>query len=166
MMNIHAKAIVIPDNNVDTDVLYPGKYLNVLDPQEAKAHLFEGLDPKLRDLLKEGDTVLFVGENFGSGSSREQPATAMAASGVRAVLGKSFARIFARNCVNAGMPAYRNANAVLAVKQGDDIEIDIATGLVTVSGQAFPSEQMQPLPKEILAAGGIVPWVKKKLDKE
>jgi 3-isopropylmalate/(R)-2-methylmalate dehydratase small subunit len=165
-MNIHAKALVIHDDNIDTDVLYPGQYLNVLDPEEARSHLFEGLDPKLRDLLNEGDTVLFVGENFGCGSSREQPATAMAASGVRAVIGKSFARIFARNCVNAGMPAYRNANAVLVAKQGDDIEINIKTGVVKIDGQEFPSEPLQPLPKEILDAGGMVPWIRKRLDKE
>ena len=165
-MNIHAKALVIHNDNIDTDVLYPGQYLNVLDPEEARSHLFEGLDPKLRDLLKEGDTVLFVGENFGCGSSREQPATAMAASGVRAVIGKSFARIFARNCVNAGMPAYRNANAVLVAKQGDDIEINIKTGVVKIDGQEFPSEPLQPLPKESLDAGGMVPWIRKRLDKE
>lgn len=164
-MNVRAKAIVIPDDNIDTDVLYPGKFLNVLDPQKARSHLFEGLDPKLRDLLKDGDTVLFVGENFGCGSSREQPATAMAASGVRAVIGKSFARIFGRNCVNAGMPSYKNTNAVLAVQQGAEIEIDLATGLVIIDGQEFPSEQMQPLPREILVVGGMVSWVKRNLDK-
>ena len=102
-MTIKAKAVIIDQDNVDTDVLYPGKFLNILDPEQARAHLFEGLDPSLRELLKQGPTVLFVGENFGCGSSREQPTMAMKASGVQCLVGKSFARIFGRNAVNSGL---------------------------------------------------------------
>ena len=163
-MSVPAKAIVIGQDNVDTDVLYPGKYLNVSDPKQAREHLFEGLDPKLRDLLKEGPTVLFVGENFGSGSSREQPVTAMQASGVQCFVGKSFARIFGRNAVNAGMPACVNPGAVLAVEAGAEVAVavDISTGTVTIDGVDYRSEPMAALPHEIVMAGDLVPWVKAK----
>ena len=158
-MTTSAKAIVIEGDNIDTDVLYPGQFLNVSDPEEARKHLFEGLDPKLRDLLG-GPTVLFVGENFGLGSSREQPVTAMQASQVQCLVGKSFARIFGRNAVNAGMPAFVNPDAVLAARQGVEVEVDIATGTVTIDGVGYPSKPMPDLPREIVAMGGLVAWVK------
>src|SRR5919199_2023118 len=102
-MIIEGKAVVIDEDNVDTDVLYPGTYLSIDDPEQMKSYLFEGLDPSLRDQL-DGPTVLVVGENFGSGSSREHVPHAMKAWGIRCVVGKSFARIFQRNCVNLGLP--------------------------------------------------------------
>jgi 3-isopropylmalate/(R)-2-methylmalate dehydratase small subunit len=159
-MKMTVKAIVIKEDNVDTDVLYPGKFLNILDPKKASEHLFEGLDPKLRELLTTGPTALFVEENFGCGSSREQPASAMKASGVQCIFGKSFARIFGRNCVNSAMPAFINPNAVLAVKQGDDVQVDIETGVVTIGNVEYPSAPVATLPQEIVKAGGLVPWVK------
>jgi 3-isopropylmalate/(R)-2-methylmalate dehydratase small subunit len=163
---INARAIVIKGNNIDTDVLYPGKYLNVLDPNQAREHLFEGLDPGIRELLKHGPTVLFVDDNFGSGSSREQPASAMRASGVQAVVGRSFARIFARNAVNCGMPAFVNPDAVRQVHQNDLVAIDLRTGLVRIAEVDFPSEERAALPVEITLAGGLVDWVRRRLEKD
>ena len=159
-MTIKAKAVIIDQDNVDTDVLYPGKFLNILDPEQAREHLFEGLDPSLRGLLKQGPTVLFVGENFGCGSSREQPTMAMKASDVQCLVGKSFARIFGRNAVNSGMPAFVNPEAVLVAKQGADVEVDLATGVVRIEGTDYPSVAIPPLPHAIVTAGGLVPWVR------
>ena len=155
-----AKAVVISRDNVDTDALYPGKYINIVDPLQAREHLFEGLDPSLRGLLRRGPTVLFVGDNFGSGSSREQPASAMRASDVRCVVGKSFARIFGRNAVNCGLPAFVNPQAVAAARPGCEVEVDIETGVVRINGVDYPSVDMPALPREILLAGGLVCWVK------
>ncbi|MBW7970239.1 hypothetical protein [Bradyrhizobium sp. BR 10289] len=152
-------AVVVPGDNVDTDVLYPGKYINILDPMQARLHLFEGLDPSLRDKLR-GSTALFVGENFGSGSSREQPASAMVASGVRCLIGRSFARIFGRNAVNCGLPAFVNPTAVDAVLDGAEVDVDLRTGVVRIGERDFESAPMQSVPKEILAAGGLVKWVR------
>lgn len=152
-------AVVIDLDNVDTDVLYPGRFLSIVDPQRARAHLFEGLDPALRDLLH-GPTVLFVGDNFGTGSSREQPVSAMVASGVRAVVGKSFARIFGRNAVNCGMPALVNPDAVRAVRHGCQVNVDIELGLVEIDDVAYPSEHIPELPRAIVRAGGLVRWIK------
>ena len=95
-MTFEGRAIVIRQDDVDTDVLYPGTYLNVTDVAQMTQYLFEGLDPSLRDELG-GDTALVVGSNFGAGSSREHVPQAMAASGVRFLVGKRFARIFYRN---------------------------------------------------------------------
>lgn len=159
-MTIKAKAVIIDQDNVDTDVLYPGKFMNIIDPEQAREHLFEGLDPSLRDLLKQGSTVLFVGENFGCGSSREQPTMAMKASHVQCLVGKSFARIFDRNAVNGGMPAFVNPEAVLAATPGVDVEVDLTTGVVRIEGTDYPSVAIPPLPHAIIMAGGLVPWVR------
>ena len=159
-MTIKAKAVIIDQDNVDTDVLYPGKFMNIIDPEQAREHLFEGLDPSLRDLLKQGPTVLFVGENFGCGSSREQPTMAMKASHVQCLVGKSFARIFDRNAVNGGMPAFVNPEAVLAATPGADVEVDLTTGIVRIEGTDYPSVAIPPLPHAIIMAGGLVPWVR------
>ena len=78
-MIIEGKAVVIDKDNVDTDVLYPGTYLSIDDPEQMKPYLFEGLDPSLRDQL-DGPTILVVGENFGAGSSREHVPHAMKSS--------------------------------------------------------------------------------------
>jgi 3-isopropylmalate/(R)-2-methylmalate dehydratase small subunit len=155
---VEGRAIVIAQDNVDTDVLYPGQFLNVLDPAEMPRYLFEGLDPSLRDQLG-GDTILVAGENFGTGSSRENVPTAMRAAGIRCVLAKSFARIFMRNCINLGRPAIASPQAVEAARPGSTIRIEAEAGTVEVDGQAF---RVPPLPAfmlELLDSGGLVPWI-------
>ena len=95
-MIVDARIVRIHGDDIDTDVLYPGPFLDIEDPELMKNHLFEGLDPALRDRLG-GDTALVVDSNFGSGSSREHVPRAMKASGVKCVVARSFARIFYRN---------------------------------------------------------------------
>jgi 3-isopropylmalate/(R)-2-methylmalate dehydratase small subunit len=157
---VEGRAIVIPQDDVDTDVLYPGRFLNVLDPAEMPRHLFEGLDPSLRDQLG-GDTVLVAGANFGTGSSRENVPIAMRAAGIRCVLAKSFARIFLRNCINLGLPAITSPEAVEEARPGSAIRIAPETGTLDVDGRVF---RVPPLPSfmlELLAAGGLAPWIRK-----
>ena len=142
------RAVVIDQNNVDTDVLYPGTFLNIPDPELMKNHLFEGLDPTLRDQLV-GDTVLVVGENFGMGSSREHVPQAMKAAGIQCVVGKSFARIFERNCVNLGLMIMTAPQAAGATKPGDMVRIDA-----------------RPLPTfmlEMIELGGLVPRARRRV---
>ena len=110
--------MVIPGDDIDTDVMYPGAYLNIDDPEQMKPYLFEGHDPGLRQELEAGDAVIVVGENFGIGSSREHVPLAMKAWGVRCVLGRSFARIFYRNCVNIGLPIVACPEAAAAASDG------------------------------------------------
>jgi 3-isopropylmalate/(R)-2-methylmalate dehydratase small subunit len=159
---LEGRAVVIRQDDVDTDVLYPGQFLNVTDVDKMPAHLFEGLDPSLRDELG-GDTALVVGANFGTGSSREHVPQAMSASGIRFVVGKSFARIFYRNCINLGLPAVMAPDAVDAASPGSTLQLDLDAGTVTVDGRAF---QVTPVPdflREMFAAGGLVPWMQRRL---
>jgi len=160
---IEGNAVLVPGANIDTDVLYPGVFLNTHDPEQMKAHLFEGLDPALREELV-GDTVLVVGENFGMGSSREHVPHAMKASGIRCVLGESFARIFQRNCVNLGLLVLRAPEAARAAHAGSSIRIDTDAGALTVDGVDHHSHPVPEFMLEMIGAGGLVPWGRKRLE--
>ena len=158
-MTIAGRAVTISEDNVDTDVLYPGTYLNVDDPEAMSAHLFEGLDPALRERMAP-DTILVVGENFGAGSSREHVPVAMKASGVTCLVGKSFARIFRRNCLNLGLPLVDCPAAVTAVGDGSRVEIDLDGGVVTVDGGAFDIAPMPDFMRRMVTSGGLIAWLR------
>jgi 3-isopropylmalate/(R)-2-methylmalate dehydratase small subunit len=128
-----------------------------------KSHLFEGLDPSLRDQLG-GDTALVVGSNFGAGSSREHVPQAMQASGIRFLVGRSFARIFYRNCINLGLPAVVAPDAVAAADPGSTLRLDLDAGTVDVDGRLFPVGAVPAFMREMFAAGGLVPWMQRRLD--
>jgi 3-isopropylmalate/(R)-2-methylmalate dehydratase small subunit len=162
-VRLEGRALVIPQDDVDTDVLYPGSFLNVTDVEAMKAHLFEGLDPSLRNRLTP-ETALVVGANFGSGSSREHVPQAMKASGIRFLVGRSFARIFSRNCLNLGLPIVTCAEAVEAARDGSRIAADLDLGEVLVDGTAFSIPPLPPFMRELVGAGGLVPWVQRRLD--
>jgi 3-isopropylmalate/(R)-2-methylmalate dehydratase small subunit len=162
-MSVHARAVVIPGDDIDTDVLYPGTYLDVTDVEQMTDHLFEGLDPALRDRLG-GDTALVVGSNFGCGSSREHVPQAMRASGIRFLIGTGFARIFYRNCINLGLPAAVAPDAVDAASPGSSLDLDLDGGTVTVDGKAFLINPVPEFLLEMFAAGGLVPWMHGQLD--
>jgi 3-isopropylmalate/(R)-2-methylmalate dehydratase small subunit len=155
-VSVQGIAVVVPGDDIDTDVMYPGQFLNVDDPAEMARHLFEGYDPALRDRIHDG-TILVVGKNFGIGSSREHVPQAMRESGIRGVLGKSFARIFFRNCVNLGLAIVACPDAVDAAREGSRIVIDPA-GVVEVDGRRFDADPTAPLLLELGEAGGLVEW--------
>lgn len=161
-MIVRGVAVVIDRDDVDTDVLYPGSFLNVEDPDLMRPHLFEGLDPSLRDQLV-GDTILVVGHNFGMGSSREHVPHAMKASGIRCVVGKSFARIFERNCVNLGLLVVTAPEAAAAASPGEQITIDTDSGAVDVGGQRFTSRPIPSFMLDMVSAGGLVEWGRRRL---
>lgn len=158
-MIVSGRAVVIREANVDTDVLYPGAYLNVTDVEEMTRYLFEGVDPTLRDRLG-GDTILVVGPNFGVGSSREHVPQAMKASGIRAVVGESFARIFYRNCINLGLPAFINAEAAAAAETDSAVEVDTDAGTISVDGAVFETQALPPFMQDLLERGGLEDWVR------
>lgn len=160
-MILSGKAVCVRGDNIDTDVLYPGSFLNVDDPKKMAPYLFEGLDPKIREELV-GDTVLVVDDNFGSGSSREHVPQAIRASGITCVVGKSFARIFYRNCYNLGVPALVCPEASAAASKGATVTVDTDTGVVTVDGKAFQARPIPPFMLDMLASGGLVPWAQKR----
>ena len=160
-MILSGKAVCVRGDNIDTDVLYPGSFLNVDDPKKMAPFLFEGLDPKIREELV-GDTVLVVDDNFGSGSSREHVPQAIRASGITCVVGKSFARIFYRNCYNLGVPALVCPEASAAASKGAPMTVDTDTGVVTVDGKEFQARPIPPFMLDMLASGGLVPWAQKR----
>ncbi|MGH3090868.1 MAG: 3-isopropylmalate dehydratase small subunit [Gaiellaceae bacterium] len=164
-MIVEGKAVVIPEDDVDTDVMYPGARLNIDDPEGMKPYLFEGYDPSLREQLG-GDTVLVTGANFGIGSSREHVPQAMKAWGVRCVLGKSFARIFHRNCVNLGLPIVTCPGAADAATPGSHVRVDTDTGEIDVDGRIFQAAAMHPFTVEMVREGGLVPWARRKVSGE
>jgi 3-isopropylmalate/(R)-2-methylmalate dehydratase small subunit len=141
--------------------MYPGEFLNIDDPDGMKAHLFEGYDPGLRDQLGE-DAIIVTGWTFGIGSSREHVPLAMKAWGVRCVLGKSFARIFRRNCVNLGLLALACVDAADAARPDSTIRIDTDTGAIVVDGQTFQAEPVPGLVRELQDAGGLVEWARRR----
>ncbi len=155
-MRVEGVALVVPGDDVDTDVMYPGAFLNVDDPAQMAQHLFEGFDPTLRQRVVDG-TILVVGSNFGIGSSREHVPLAMKGSGIRGVVGQSFARIFFRNCINLGLAVVACPAAVAAAHDGSRVAIDTA-GVVEIDGAAFEAPVASPLVLDIGAAGGLVDW--------
>ena len=160
-MIIEGRAVVIPGADVDTDVMYPGAYLNIDDPELMKPYLFEGFDPSLRDQLDD-DAILVTGPNFGIGSSREHVPQAMKAWGVQAVVGPSFARIFRRNCVNLGLLVLEVPDAAAAARSGSRIRIDTDADEIDVDGQTFRAPPVPAIVAEVRAAGGLIPWTKER----
>lgn len=161
-MRVVGTALVVEGDNIDTDVMYPGAYVNIDDPAEMAPYLFEGFDPSLRERLQP-DTILVVGANFGMGSSREHVPLAMKASGIRAVVGRSFARIFARNCVNLGLPVVACPAAAYAARDGSRMAIDPA-GVVVVDGVSYAAPIAPPFVALLQEAGGLVEWTRRQVE--
>ena len=151
-------------HNVDTDVIIPARYLTTTEPEELGKHALEDLDPTFVERVRPGDVVV-VGSNFGCGSSREHAPVALKAAGVAAVVAESFARIFFRNAINTGLPVATCPEAVAATEDGDEVEVDLAEGIVTnvTKNRSFAIEPLPPFVLEIANAGGLVPWVKERL---
>ncbi len=159
-MNIKGKAWNYGDN-INTDFMFPGRYLELIDPKEIAKHAMEGIDPTFAKKVQKGD-ILVGGNNVGLGSSREQAPLALKHSGVGAVVAESFARIFYRNAFNVGLPAIECPGVSKKVKTGDEIEIDTATGTITINGKE--KLKIKPLPEfmiQLLNEGGLAPYLKK-----
>ena len=152
-MQVQGVATVLGDD-IDTDTIFPGRYLAVLLPKDQARHLFEPLGDALRQRVIDGG-VIAGGWNFGCGSSREHAVTAMIGAGVRLVVAKSFSRIFFRNAVNNGLAVVISPEVANAIDDGDAVEVDLCTGAARVAGR---EHRFEPLPSEvleILLAGGL-----------
>ncbi|HEV2261527.1 MAG TPA: 3-isopropylmalate dehydratase small subunit [Candidatus Rubrimentiphilum sp.] len=150
--------------NIDTDVIIPGKYCNIIDPAELGKHALEGLDPEYTGKMKQGD-IIVADTNFGCGSSREVAPIAIKGSGTSAVLAKSFARIFYRNALNIGLPIFESSEAVDAIESGDEIEIEPAGGTIRnlTKNQTYKAAAFPPFMQSLIEAGGLQPYVEKRL---
>ena len=150
-------------DNVNTDYIIPGRYMELTDPREMARHAMEGIDPSFAAKVKEGDVVV-AGRNFGCGSSREHAPLALKYAGVGCVVAESYARIFYRNAVNIGLPALECSNITKCVEQGDDLTLDLGAGTVTIMnrGTNLLFTPLPPFMLEVLNAGGLVPYLSKR----
>lgn len=150
-------------DNVDTDVIIPARYLTTSDPAELGKHALEDLDPSFAGSVHPGDVVV-AGANFGCGSSREHAPLALLGAGVSAVVAESFARIFFRNAINTGLAVAACPEAVAATDPGDELEVDPARGIVrnVTKDRTFAAEPLPPFVLDIVAAGGLVGWVRQR----
>ena len=149
-------------DDVNTDVIFPGKYTySISDPQEMAQHALEDLDPTFAANVKPGD-IIVAGKYWGCGSSREQAVTCLKEAGVGAIVARSFARIYYRNCINQALPIV-TCDAVDGVEAGQEITIDFATGIVTAPGGEYTFPPLAPEVMEIIEAGGLIPHVRQKV---
>ena len=163
-MSIQGKVWKYGDD-VNTDVIFPGKYTyTITDRKEMAAHAMEDLDPEFAKQVKPGDIVV-AGKNFGCGSSREQAASCLKEAGVAAIVAASFARIFFRNAINEGLPLIECPAAIDAIGAGDAIEIDFEAGVLSVSDREFHFPGLPESVMGIMREGGLIPYVKKQLNK-
>lgn len=143
------------DKDVDTDQIIASQYLLFPTIDEMKVHTFESLNSDFASSVKAGDFVV-ADENFGCGSSREQAPSVLKALGVKAVIAKSFARIFYRNSINIGMPVIVSKELYDAVKDGDDMELDLKAGVITTNGKEYTCTKLPDKMQEILNQGGLI----------
>ena len=151
-------------DNVDTDVIIPARYLNSSDPAELAAHCMEDIDKDFIKNVKQGD-IIVADKNFGCGSSREHAPIAIKASGVSAVIAKSFARIFYRNAINIGLVIIENDKLPDETKNGDEICMDLENGVVKnlTTGKEYKITVYPKEIQELIDIGGLVNYTKKKL---
>ncbi len=162
-MIIKGKSIKFGDN-INTDVIIPGKYLELIDPRELAKHAMEGIDPEFTTKVKDG-AILVGGKNFGCGSSREQAPIALKYAGVECVIAEYFARIFYRNCINIGLPAVECEEISKNTNEGDTLSIDLKKGVVRNESKGVNLETT-PIPEflmSILQDGGLIEHLRKEL---
>ena len=158
------------NDDVDTDVIIPARYLNSSDPAELARHCMEDIDADFAANVRPGD-IIAAGKNFGCGSSREHAPLAIKAAGVSCVIAKTFARIFYRNAINIGLPILECAEAAEKIQHGDRVEADFASGEIRnlTRGEVYKAAPFPEFVREIIEAGGLVnrtKSMKKKLEDE
>ena len=152
------------DDNVDTDVIIPARYLNTSDEKELASHCLEDIDTTFAKNVEHGD-IIVAGENFGCGSSREHAPIAIKASGVSVVIAKSFARIFFRNAINIGLPILENPEVADDAQKGDKISVDLQNGIVKniTKNKEYKCAKFPQEIQDLIAQGGLINYTKKKL---
>ena len=154
-------------DNVDTDVIIPARYLNAPSPEELAKHCMEDIDASFATTVQPGD-IMVGGANFGCGSSREHAPIAIRACGVRCVIAASFARIFYRNSINIGFPILECPEAAAAIKNGDTVSVDFASGVIhdDTTGESFQAAAFPPFIQKIIEHDGLLPYLKVRQDAE
>lgn len=163
---LEGKIIVVGDN-IDTDQIYPGRFLAITDPKEIGSHCLCGVDEGIASSFPAGGFVV-AGRNFGCGSSREHAPIALLNMGARAVIADSFARIFFRNAINLGLLPLVSPGISKKVKPGQTLSVDLEKGEIRIqeTGECLPCESLGEQAMMILEAGGIKPMMRKRFGKE
>ncbi len=152
-------------SDVDTDAIIPARYLNTSDPEELAMHCMEDADPAFPSGFKPGD-IFVAGKNFGCGSSREHAPIAIKAAGVSCVIARTFARIFYRNAFNIGLPIFESPEAAEDIREGDEVMVDVDRGVINnlTTGKTYRFVPVPPFMQQIIAAGGLINYVAKKIE--
>ena len=151
-----AKGIVFKyGDNVDTDVIIPARYLNSSDPAELATHCMEDIDKEFIQKVSKGDIIVAT-KNFGCGSSREQAPSVLKALGIKAVIAKSFARIFYRNAINIGLPVLVSKDFYDVAEAGKEASLDLAEGTIEFAGTTYTCTKLPPYMQNILNQGGLI----------
>jgi 3-isopropylmalate dehydratase small subunit len=153
-------------DDVNTDLIIPGRYLDSYDPAHLAAHAMEGINKDFAKEISKGD-IIVAGKNFGCGSSREQAVIALKHAGVEAVVARSFARIFYRNAINLGLQAIVSSTASTVFQDGDSAVLDMDSSRLSSQDGAKVAavEKIPAHVKKIVDAGGLVPYIKRRLGK-
>ena len=149
-------------DNINSDIIIPGRYLIYIDRERLGQHAFEMLGEGFPDKLRSFD-ILVAGRNFGCGSAREQAATAIQGLGIKAVVASSFARTFYRNAINDGLPIVECPALYAAVQEGDEIRIDLEAGRIHLGEKEYPFTKMPESVRKILELGGLAEYLKSQL---
>ena len=151
-------------DDVDTDMIISGQYLSTIEPQFLATHCFEAVEPNWADKVSTGD-IIVAGKNFACGSSREQAPIALKAVGISCLIAESFGAIFFRNAVNIGLPVLELDDTGSKFKEGETAEVDIEAAAVrnVSSGVTYELKPTVPIVMEILEAGGLLSFIKKKI---
>ena len=147
-------------DDIDTDIILPGRYLIYTDEERLSQHCMEGLDSEFPNKVDNGDFIV-AGKNFGCGSSREHAPIAIKGCGIRAVIAESFARIFYRNSTNVGLTLIEAPGISQYVKEGDKIQIDMDTGVIIAGENRIEFKKLPPFMLGILEEGGLINYLKK-----
>jgi len=150
-------------NDIDTDQIFPGRYLYLTSPEEMAVHALEDAIPDFYKKIKVEDWIIAAGEYFGCGSSREQASRAILYAGIKAVVAESFGRIFYRNALNAGLPIIKCPGIVKEIHQEDLMRVNLEEGLIILnaSGKTLSIEKFPFQLLTILENGGLIPYLRK-----
>ena len=159
---IKGKVFKIGDD-IDTDQIYPGRYLYLTSPEEMAVHAMEDIIPDFYKKIEDEDWIIVAGKNFGCGSSREHAPRALLYAGVKAIVAESFGRIFYRNAINVGLPIIKCPGIAEKVRQEGLIQVNLREGLIilNVSEKTLSIEKFPPQLLAILKSGGLIPYLRK-----
>lgn len=168
-MKFEGKMWIFPDDDINTDVIFPGKYTyEPLTPEQMAEHAMEDYDPNFAKQVSKGD-IIVAGKNFGCGSSREQAVICLAKAGVSCIIAKSFARIYYRNAINQALPLVISSECsdyVIGNRnklEKESIFVDFDIGVIKIQDKEFQFPKLDNQALEIFKVGGLVEYTRKRL---